>query len=59
MNDTTKEQNGKNPKTNNLVCITLRLTGSRNLVNLTFNLPKILLPKYFIFLSKQKHADKF
>ena len=37
MNDTTKEQNGKKSKTNNVVCVTLRLWGSWNLVNLTFN----------------------
>ena len=37
MNDTTKEQNGKNSKIYNVVCITLRLRGSWNLVNLTFN----------------------
>ena len=37
MNDITKEQNGKNSKINNVVYITLRLRGSLNLVNLTFN----------------------
>ena len=37
MNDTTKEENGKNSKTNNVVCVTLKLRGNWNLVNLTFN----------------------
>ena len=36
MNDTRKEQNGKNSKTNNVVCINLRLKESWNLVTLTF-----------------------
>ena len=37
MNNTTKEQNGKNLKTNNVMCMTLMLRGNWNLVNLTFN----------------------
>ena len=37
MNDTTKKQNGKNSKTNNIVFIILKLRGSWNLVNLTFS----------------------
>ena len=34
MNDTTKEYNGKNTYTNNVVCNALRLGGSWNLVTL-------------------------
>ena len=34
MNDTTKEYNGKNTYANNVVCNTLRLGGSWNLVTL-------------------------
>ena len=34
MNDTTKEYNGKNTYTNNVVCNTWRLGGSWNLVTL-------------------------
>ena len=37
MNDATKGQTGKNSKTNNVMCITLRLRGSWTLVTFTFN----------------------
>ena len=36
MNDTTKEPYGKKSKTNNVVCVNLRLKESWNLVTLTF-----------------------
>ena len=60
MNDTAKEQNGKNSKTNNVVCITLRLGGSWKLVNLTFNRAYLFYFQNISFFEAiQKHAHNF
>ena len=61
MNDTIKEQNGKNSKRNNVVCITFKVKRELEFGKFyTQSCLVILLPKYFIsFLSKQKHAHNF